>query len=75
MSKPYKDRIVKEEDGYPRFNMVDREGNVVLEDVLVVLSSKVLQEGDNFGAKEINTFITRDDDGNIETNFVAREDF
>ncbi|MEG0473152.1 MAG: hypothetical protein RR588_12535 [Solibacillus sp.] len=75
MSKPYKDRIVDEIDGAPRFNIVKRDGTIATADVKIELSSAVLQAGDKFGANEINTFITRNDDNTITTNFLAREDY
>ncbi|HBU11469.1 MAG TPA: hypothetical protein DEB31_01665 [Clostridiales bacterium] len=76
MAKPYKDLIVDEADGKARYNLVDRAGNVVAADVALHISSPVLQQGDTYGAREMNTFITRSDDGEVlTTNFYVQEDF
>ncbi len=76
MAKPYKDLIVDEPDGKVRYNLVDRAGNAVAADVALQISSPVLQQGDTYGAREMNTFITRSDDGEVlTTNFYVQEDF
>lgn len=76
MAKPYKDWLFNEDDRKPRYNLVDRQGAVVVGDVALQISSTVLQEGDSFGATEMNMIITRSDDGEILTsNFYVQEEF
>ncbi len=76
MAKPYKDMIVDEQDGRIRYNLVGRGGDVVQADVALEVASTVLQQGDTYGAKEMNTFITRSDDGTVlTTNFYVQEEF
>jgi len=76
MAKPYKDMIVNEEDGKIRYNLVDRGGNIVQAEVKLEVASPIAQEGDAYGAREMNTFITRSDDGEILTsNFYTEEEF
>jgi hypothetical protein len=76
MAKPYKDMIVNEEDGKIRYNLVDRGGNIVQAEVKLEVASPIAQEGDAYGAREMNTFITRSDDGEVLTsNFYTEEEF
>ena len=77
MANPYKDRIVNEEDNKPRYRIINEAtGEVVVERARMEVSSEILQEGDKFGAKEANTFISRSEDGTIITsNFMLKEDY
>ncbi len=70
--KPYKDRIVDEADGKARYNLVNRDGAIVAENVLVEITSPLLQEGDKFGAKEINLLLDRADNGTITAKFYNK---
>jgi hypothetical protein len=76
MANPYKDMIVDEQDGKVRYNLIGRDGGVVQQDIALEVASVVLQEGDTYGAREMNTFITRSDDGTVLTsNFYVQEEF
>lgn len=65
MPRDFKDLIVDEADHKVRYNLVDRNGAVLVEDVRIVVASPVLQEGDTFGARELNAFLEIQDDGSL----------
>ncbi len=76
MANEYKDLIVDEPDGIVRYDFVDRAGNVVIPDVMLRISSTILQKGDSFGATEMNAFIERNEDGTVKTSkFYTGEEF
>ena len=55
--------VVDEADGKARFNLVDRGGNAVAEDVALELASKVVRAGDDWGALEANLLLVKDGQG------------
>ena len=63
MAQQYQDMVVDEADGKARFNLVDRNGSTVAEDVALELASKVVRTGDDWGALEANLLLTKDDKG------------
>lgn len=63
MARIYKDLVVDEQDGRVRVDLIDRDGNPLLTGVYVQVASKVLQEGDQWGAKEANLLLTLSDAG------------
>lgn len=70
---PFKDLIVNETDGAARMDLVRRDGSLIESDVLLRISSEILQDGDKFGAKELNAFLDRDSDGNLYPKMQTRE--
>lgn len=59
----YKDLIVEESDRKPRLNLINRDGTVALHEVSVELASQVVQQGDQWGAREANLLLRIGDDG------------
>lgn len=59
----YKNLVVDEADGVARYNLVDRTGTLAAADVMLVLSSTVLQAGDAWGAREANALLAKDENG------------
>lgn len=59
----YSNLVVDESDGYARYHLVDRTGSIVAADVRLVLSSNVLQQGNQWGAREANTLLSLDENG------------
>ena len=72
MSKPYKDRIVDTGDGLPRFKITKEDDTSEI--VKIEMASDIIQEGDSFGAKQLNLLLERDDDGTERANFVPLTD-
>lgn len=59
----YKDLVVDEADGKARYNLVDRNGNIVASGVMLELASGVVQAGSDWGALEANLLLTKDANG------------
>ena len=59
----YKNLVGDEADGLARYNLVNRTGAVEAAEVMLVMSSDVLQPGDAWGAREANTLLAKDEDG------------
>lgn len=72
MSRPYKDLIVDEADAKVRYNLIGRDGEAVIEDVRLEVSSPVTQEGDKVGAREFNFLIERGEDDDLKPGFIRR---
>lgn len=63
MPRAYRDMIVDEADGRPRFSFRDRTGALVLAEVSAEVAGTVLQQGDAWGALAANLLLELDDDG------------
>lgn len=59
----YKNLVVNEADGYARYDLLDRTGDLIAMDVMMVVSSPILQQGTPWGAREANTLLALDDGG------------
>lgn len=69
---PYTDLIVNEPDGIARIDLVRRDGSVVETDLMVRISSEIMQQASKFGAAEINKFVIRDENGIVTSNFITK---
>lgn len=63
MPRDWLDSTYDEVDNLPRYNFLNREGNIVVSDVKAEISSPIVVDGDRIGAAVLNLVSERGDDG------------
>lgn len=67
----FKDRIYDTPDGKPIFNIKDKDGNIVVENVSLELACNLLQDGDEFKSREVNLLLRKTNSGDSEIDIDA----